>query len=125
MNRSGDSVRLITKFFNIKPEQMLIAHDEIELNFGQISFKIGGGLAGHNGLRSVAAATGTRDFLRFRLGISRPDHSDISSYVLSKFSIEEQEKLPDFLNKASEIFEQCLSEDTASAEGKYRKLTVL
>ncbi len=85
MNLSGESVQPAAAFFKIPPERILVVHDELELALGQASFKFSGGLGGHNGLRSLKTCLGTADFWRLRIGIGRPDHADISSWVLSDF----------------------------------------
>ena len=121
MNLSGQSLVPMMQFFNIEIEQVLVIHDDLELDFGVLGFKGGGGLGGHNGLRSVAAALGTRDFKRMRLGISRPPHSDITSYVLGNFSPDERAVLPTFLEEASELLETCLTDDFDAMVKKYRK----
>lgn len=90
MNLSGESIIELAQFFKIKPEEILVIHDELELSFCTVSLKWAGGLGGHNGLRSTKAVLGTADFWRIRIGIGRPNHSDISSYVLSAFSQDEQ-----------------------------------
>ncbi len=101
MNLSGESVGPAAAFFGLKPENILIVHDELELKSGVLSFKWAGGLGGHNGLRSVKAVLGTADFFRLRIGIGRPDfseqggdaHPDIAGYVLSRFSASELDLL--------------------------------
>ncbi len=85
MNLSGESVQPAAAFFKIPPERILVVHDELELALGQASFKFSGGLGGHNGLRSLKTCLGSADFWRLRIGIGRPDHPDISSWVLSDF----------------------------------------
>jgi len=125
MNKSGESVRASAQFFHINAQEVLVVHDDIELAFGQIAFKMDGGLAGHNGLRSIASALGTRNFHRLRLGISQPPNSDVSSYVLRPFSSEEQEVLPRYLEKAAEALQYCLTEGIELAEKKYTKTMVL
>jgi PTH1 family peptidyl-tRNA hydrolase len=97
MNLSGESVQPAAAFFKIPPERILIVHDELELGLGQASFKFSGGLGGHNGLRSMKACFGTADFWRLRIGIGRPDHSDISSWVLSDFFSHEEPVLEQVL----------------------------
>ncbi len=109
MNKSGESVLALSQFFKLQAEEMLIVHDEIELDFGVVSFKKGGGLAGHNGLRSVSQLLNTKDFYRFRIGVGRPQHGDVSSYVLSKFSAEQQVALPTLLEKSGALLEACLN----------------
>jgi PTH1 family peptidyl-tRNA hydrolase len=115
MNRSGESVEAFMQFFKIIPQEILIIHDDIELDFGQIGFKFGGGLGGHNGLRSIVSVLGTRDFYRFRLGVSKPDSKDIASYVLSNFSSAEHTVLPEYLIKAAEILESYIWNDMENA----------
>ena len=78
MNLSGESIGALAAFYKIKPEEVLVIHDELELAPGTVSLKWSGGLGGHNGLRSTKAVLGTADFWRIRIGIGRPDHSDIA-----------------------------------------------
>lgn len=85
MNLSGESVRPLIDFFKITPKEVLVLHDELDLPLGTITFKKGGGLAGHNGLKSLAEHLGTNDFYRLRMGIGRPPHGDVSNWVLSGF----------------------------------------
>lgn len=125
MNLSGQSVQALMQFFKINLEDLLVIHDEIELDFGVMGYKKGGGLAGHNGLRSVTACLGTRDFNRLRLGISRPSHNDITSYVLGEFSTTEQEELPFFLEESARILEENLQEDIENLVKKYKKHNIL
>jgi peptidyl-tRNA hydrolase, PTH1 family len=125
MNLSGQSLLPMMQFFKIPMEEVLVIHDELELDFGVLSFKQGGGLAGHNGLRSIADVLGTRDFKRMRLGISRPTHPDITSYVLGNFSPGEQAILPTYLEEAAKVLEICLTEGFDSMLKKYRKQNLL
>lgn len=125
MNRSGDSIREIVRFFKIEEEEILVVHDDLQLDFGVIGFKRDGGLAGHNGLRSIAANLGTRDFNRLRLGISRPAHSDITSYVLGDFSQDEQAVLPVYLQEAAKLLELCLEQGFDIVEEQYKKKKVV
>lgn len=104
MNRSGESVAAAAAFFKLTVKEIIVVHDDVELPFASYGFKAGGGLAGHNGLRSVSQSLGSNDFVRFRLGIGRPPRGDVSSYVLSQFSTAEQEQLPRFLADAAAEF---------------------
>lgn len=110
MNKSGDSVSALASFYKLREEQILIVHDEIELPFGWVSIKKGGGTAGHGGLRSVQSSLGTAGFLRLQIGVSRPSRGNVASYVLSRFSPEEETRLQDVFSCA----EQLLSEAFAS-----------
>jgi PTH1 family peptidyl-tRNA hydrolase len=125
MNRSGWSLLPMMQFYKIEVEEVLVIHDDLELDFGVLGFKEGGGLAGHNGLRSIEACLETRDFKRMRLGISRPPHSDITSYVLGNFSGDEQAVLPTYLGEAAKLLEMCLKEDFDAMVKNYRKKDIL
>ncbi len=108
MNLSGDSVAEAAAFFKIAPERILVVHDELELPLGSAAFKFSGGLGGHNGLRSMKARFGTADFWRLRIGIGRPDHPDISGYVLSDFRRDEEPVLALVLEAAAEALSRAL-----------------
>ncbi len=97
MNNTGKSVQGAVSFFKIKTEDILVLHDDIELPFGTFALKKGGGSGGHNGLRSITQHIGSADYSRLRLGISRPRHGSVASYVLGRFSPEEEAALPDFI----------------------------
>ncbi len=86
MNLSGESIIEVAHFFKIKPEEILVIHDELELTCGTIGLKYGGGLGGHNGLRSTQTCLGTPNFWRLRFGIDRPEHGSVADYVLHKFT---------------------------------------
>jgi PTH1 family peptidyl-tRNA hydrolase len=98
MNLSGDAVIAAASFFKIAPESIILVHDELELPLGLAAFKFSGGLGGHNGLRSMKANFGTADFWRLRIGIGRPDHTDIAGWVLSDFSAAELPILEEVLS---------------------------
>jgi PTH1 family peptidyl-tRNA hydrolase len=104
MNLSGESVQPLAAFFKISPLQILVIHDELDLPFGQVHFKMGGGLAGHNGLKSIAACLGTDQFARMRIGIGRPPHGDVAHWVLSPFGKEELSQLPLLIEKLHDPF---------------------
>jgi peptidyl-tRNA hydrolase, PTH1 family len=88
VNESGRSVAPAARFFKVDPASLLVVHDEVDLEVGRLQVRLGGGLAGHNGLRSVARHLGTSEFLRLRIGIGRPERGDprpVADYVLSPF----------------------------------------
>src|ERR671935_489218 len=88
MNESGRSVAAAARFFKVEPDALLVVHDESDLDLGRLQARLGGGLAGHNGLRSIAKQLGTPDFLRLRVGVGRPGRGDprpVADYVLSPF----------------------------------------
>ncbi|GHV29889.1 peptidyl-tRNA hydrolase [Spirochaetia bacterium] len=110
MNLSGESVLAAASFFKIPPARILVVHDELELPLGTAAFKLGGGLGGHNGLRSMKACFGTPDFWRLRIGIGRPNHDDISGWVLSDFSAAERPVLEQVLEAAAAALVQAMVE---------------
>jgi PTH1 family peptidyl-tRNA hydrolase len=88
MNESGRAVRTAAQFFKLEPDAILVVHDESDLEAGRLQVRAGGGLAGHNGLRSVTQHLGTQDFLRLRVGVGRPERGDprpLADYVLADF----------------------------------------
>src|SRR5205085_2773428 len=88
MNESGRSIGAAVRFFKVDPGSLLVVHDDVDLDEGRLQARRGGGLAGHNGLRSIAQALGSQDFLRLRIGVDRPGRGDrrsVADYVLSGF----------------------------------------
>ena len=105
MNESGRSVQPAMAFFKVAPAQLLVIHDELDLPFGTVRLKLGGGHAGHNGLRSIMAHAGGGDFGRVRVGIGRPPagfRGEVADYVLSAFDPVERAALPDGLRQATQ-----------------------
>ncbi len=103
MNLSGRAVKKLTETYNIPPNRILVIHDDLDIPFGRMKLKYGGGLAGHRGLKSIAGSLGTRDFFRLRIGIGRPDPRegiDIREYVLSSFLNHELQILPILIDGA-------------------------
>jgi PTH1 family peptidyl-tRNA hydrolase len=106
MNESGRQVGPLAKFYSVPPADILIIHDELDIDFGQIRLKIGGGEGGHNGLRSVAAALGTKDFHRVRIGIGRPPgRKDPAAFVLENFTAAERAEVPTVCEQAADATE--------------------
>lgn len=110
MNLSGDSIIEAANFYKIKPEEILVVHDELELAMGFVSLKWSGGLGGHNGLRSTKAVLNTPDFFRLRFGIGRPENDKISvaDYVLSHFTNEQQEIMQNVFSATNLLFVKLL-----------------
>ena len=117
MNRSGKSVAALANFYQIAPEQILVAHDELDLAPGTARFKHAGGHGGHNGLRDIIPALGNqRDFYRLRIGIGHPGHaSKVSGYVLSKAPQFEQRQIEESLDNALRVLPLALSGDWEKA----------
>jgi peptidyl-tRNA hydrolase, PTH1 family len=92
MNESGRSISAAACFFKVLPEQVLVVHDDVDLPVARLQARLGGGLAGHNGLRSISQALGSPEFLRVRIGVGRPERGDrrpVADYVLSPFAPED------------------------------------
>lgn len=104
MNLSGESIKELMQFYKIKPEEVLIVHDEIELPIGTVSLKWSGGLGGHNGLRSIKNVLGTSDFWRLRFGIGRPEHGEVADYVLNPFTSGQTDMLSQIFSGSLSLF---------------------
>lgn len=117
MNRSGKAVAAMATFFKINPDQILVAHDELDIAPGTARFKRGGGHGGHNGLRDIIPALGNNnDFYRLRIGIGHPGHaSRVSGYVLSKPSAEDRERIDASIREAISALPLLLDGDATKA----------
>jgi peptidyl-tRNA hydrolase, PTH1 family len=120
MNLSGGPVAALRAFYKVPAERIAVIHDELDIPFGTIRLKQGGGDNGHNGLRSVTAALGTRDYLRVRVGIGRPPgRMDAADFVLHDFSAAERKVLPDVLERAADAVEVLLQRGLAAAQNEF------
>jgi PTH1 family peptidyl-tRNA hydrolase len=120
MNESGGPVVNAARFFKIAPEQMIVVHDELDLPFGTLRLKRGGGDGGHNGLKSITSALGSKEYVRVRIGISRPPgRQDPADYVLREFSAAERRDLPVDIDRAADAVELILSAGLEAAQLKY------
>lgn len=116
MNLSGQAVAPAARFFDVEPARILVVHDELDLPFGRIRLKVGGGHAGHNGLRSICADLGSHDFVRLRVGIGRPEKGSVSRYVLSDFAAgEETDWLDDLLERSAAAVRRALEDGARQA----------
>jgi PTH1 family peptidyl-tRNA hydrolase len=106
MNESGRQVGPLAKFYSVQPADIIVLHDDLDLDFGRIRLKLGGGEGGHNGLRSVASALVTKDFQRVRIGIGRPPgRKDPAAFVLEPFSASERSEVPTICEQAADATE--------------------
>jgi PTH1 family peptidyl-tRNA hydrolase len=106
MNESGRQVGPLAKFYSVAPADVVIVHDELDIDFGRIRLKFGGGAGGHNGLRSVASALGTTDFHRVRIGIGRPPgQKSGAAFVLENFNAAERAEVPTICEQAADATE--------------------
>jgi len=125
MNLSGRSIMPALQFYKLKPERLIVAHDEVDLPLGTVRLKQGGGHGGHNGLRSIMELLGRGDFLRLRIGIGKPLHGDVSDYVLGNFSPQEMEVVARVLDGALEQLETALDEGAPKAMSLYNNRNYL
>ncbi|MDQ4064549.1 MAG: aminoacyl-tRNA hydrolase [Actinomycetota bacterium] len=110
MNESGRVVGPLVKFFKGSRDRLVVVHDELDIPFGEVRVKFGGGIAGHNGLRSIVSHVGGNDFARVRVGIGRPrGNEDAVAKVLDSFSAGERTELPDVLDRAADAVESIVS----------------
>lgn len=109
MNESGRQIGPLAKFYSIVPGDVIVIHDELDIDFGKVRLKLGGGEGGHNGLRSVANALGSKDFQRVRIGIGRPPgRKDPAAFVLEPFSSTERTEVPTLCELAADATELLL-----------------
>jgi peptidyl-tRNA hydrolase, PTH1 family len=124
MNLSGRPVAALRTFYKIPPERIVVLHDELDLPFGALRLKQGGGDNGHNGLRSVTAALGTRDYFRVRVGIGRPPgRMDPADFVLHDFSAAERKLVPELLERAADATEALMRRGLAAAQNEFHAAT--
>ena len=120
MNLSGAAVGRFVHYFKCDPAELLVVHDDLDLPFGTLRIKSGGGDGGHKGLKSIIEHLGTEEFLRLRLGIGKPSHKDfVESYVLEPFGSEERTRLPDVLDRACDALEEILRSGPQAAMNRF------
>jgi PTH1 family peptidyl-tRNA hydrolase len=120
MNDSGRSVGSAVRFFKVEPEQVLVVHDDVDLEAGRLQARAGGGLGGHNGLRSLAQHLGSQDFLRLRIGVGRPGRGDprpVADWVLSPFAPEEDAGA--LIARAADAVETIAQDGLEAAQQRY------
>lgn len=116
MNHSGQPTRLISQFYRIPPEEILIIHDELDLPPGRIKLKTGGGHGGHNGLRDIITQLGSTEFHRLRIGIGHPGHRDlVHQFVLNRPSVQDRQLIYDAIDRGIAIMPLVFSGDLAKA----------
>jgi len=119
MNLSGGPVAAVRNFYKIPIERIIVIHDELDLAFGAVRLKLGGGDNGHNGLRSVTAALGSREYHRIRIGIGRPPgRMDPADFVLHDFSAAEGKELPEILGRAADSVRILMERGLAVAQNE-------
>ena len=120
MNESGRSVGAAARFFKVEPGQVLVVHDDVDLEPGRLQARAGGGLAGHNGLRSLAQHLGSQDFLRVRIGVGRPGRGDprsVADWVLSAFAPEDDAEA--LVSRSADAVETIVSDGLEAAQQRF------
>ncbi len=124
MNVSGGPVAGLLQYYSVPLEDLVVVHDELDLDFGVVRLKRGGGEGGHNGLRSVSSSVGSKDYLRVRLGIGRPPgRQDPADYVLKRFSAVEGKELDFVVDLAADATEALLADGLEPAQNRFHALT--
>ncbi|SDC89273.1 peptidyl-tRNA hydrolase [Sanguibacter gelidistatuariae] len=120
MNTSGGPVASLAQYFQVDPAHVLVVHDELDIPFGDVRCKVGGGEGGHNGLRDITKALGTKDYVRVRTGVGRPPgRMDTADFVLKDFTPTERKELPFLLDDAADAAEMVLTEGLVKAQLKF------
>ena len=120
MNLSGGPVAALAGFYKVDAAHLVVVHDELDVPFGAIRLKLGGGDSGHNGLRSITAALGTREYYRVRFGIGRPPgRMDPASFVLREFSVAERKDLPLEIDRCADAVETLISKGLTAAQNEF------
>lgn len=120
MNTSGGPVSAVAKFYGIDPDHIIVVHDELDIPFDTIKLKIGGGEGGHNGLRDITKALGTKDYYRVRTGIGRPPgRMDTADFVLKPFSSTEAKDLPFLISNAADATMMLVKEGLLATQQRY------
>jgi peptidyl-tRNA hydrolase, PTH1 family len=120
MNDSGRSIAAAARYFKVDPDHLLVVHDDVELEPGRLQARLGGGLAGHNGLRSISQALGTQEFLRLRIGVGRPGRGDrrgVADYVLAPFDVDED--AAEIVGRSADAVETILRDGLAAAQQEF------
>jgi PTH1 family peptidyl-tRNA hydrolase len=120
MNTSGGPVAALASFYKVPAERVVIVHDELDIPFGAVRLKLGGGDNGHNGLRSITRSLGTNAYNRVRIGIGRPPgRMDAAAFVLRDFSTTERKELPLLIDRGADAVEMLLSKGMAATQNTF------
>ncbi|MFC0861919.1 aminoacyl-tRNA hydrolase [Sphaerimonospora cavernae] len=120
MNLSGGPVKALADFFKVTPDSVIVVHDELDIPYGALRTKAGGGDNGHNGLKSITKTLGTRDYLRIRFGIGRPPgRMDPATFVLRDFATVERKDLPFLVDRAADMAESLLTAGVEATQNKF------
>jgi len=124
MNVSGGPVAGLLRYYGVAPEDLVVVHDDLDLGFGVVRLKLGGGEGGHNGLRSISASIGTKDYLRVRFGIGRPPgRQDPADFVLKRFAGAERKELEFAVDLAADAAEALLRDGLEPTQNRFHALS--
>jgi PTH1 family peptidyl-tRNA hydrolase len=122
MNESGGPVSAMAKFFDVEADHLIAIHDELDIDFGALRIKFGGGDNGHNGLKSIRQSIGTGDFYRVRVGIGRPPgQQSVHDFVLKPYSSAERKDLPTYVEEAADAIESLISEGLEVTQSAFNR----
>ncbi len=121
MNESGRPVAALLKFYGAPPERLIVVHDEIDLSFGDLRVKFGGGDNGHNGLRSIRRVLGTGNYYRVRVGVDRGEGAEPADHVLSPFSTAERKDLERYVQRAADAVQSLVSEGLQATQNAFNR----
>lgn len=119
MNKSGRALQAARSYYDVPAEKTVVLHDDIDLDCGQLKIKTGGGHGGHNGLRDIIQKTGDRQFVRIRLGVGRPEHGDVTEYVLGRFDGEQTPAVDEMIERACDAVETVMVDGIARAQNLF------
>jgi peptidyl-tRNA hydrolase, PTH1 family len=123
MNESGGRVKAVLGFYKAAPEQLIVVHDELDIPFGSVRLKVGGGAGGHNGIRSLDSALGTQEYARVRVGIGRPPgRMEAADFVLRDFSAAERKEVPLLVERAADAVVTLLRQGLAAAQNTFHSI---
>lgn len=122
MNDSGGPVSALMKFYDVDADHLIVIHDELDIDFGMLRIKHGGGDNGHNGLKSIRQSTGSGDFYRVRVGIGRPPgRQSVHDFVLKAYSAAERKDLPTYLEEAGDAIESLMTRGLEPTQGSFNR----
>ncbi|KRC66295.1 peptidyl-tRNA hydrolase [Aeromicrobium sp. Root236] len=122
MNESGGPVSTLAKFYDVEPDHLVVIHDELDIDYGMLRVKVGGGDNGHNGLRSIRQSLGTGDFYRVRVGIGRPPgQQSVHDFVLKPYSSAERKDLPTYVEEAADAVESLMTQGLEATQSAFNR----
>jgi len=122
MNESGGPVSTLAKFYGVEPDHLVVIHDELDIDYGMLRIKLGGGDNGHNGLKSVRQSLGTGDFYRVRVGIGRPPgQQSVHDFVLKPYTAAERKDLPTYVEEAADAVESLLMQGLEATQSAFNR----